>query len=151
MSLSELTSRDPVLQAIHEFDSIGHEAFLRRYGFGVARSYVLNYEGRVYVSTVIAGAADGYPYPTRGQLAASEFSGGASTVAPVLRTLGLKIRIAPATDTQTTVQRWALAARPSRYRVRDAVVDVQEDHWLSRGKRKLPRQGYSSNVDRSVV
>ena len=40
----------------------------------------------------------------------------------------------------TTVppQRWALLARPSRYRVLDAVAHVDVDHWLSRGKGLRP-------------
>jgi hypothetical protein len=38
MGLTELTSRDAVLEAIKEFDALGCDAFLKKYGFGQARS-----------------------------------------------------------------------------------------------------------------
>ena len=101
MPLRELKSRDAVLQAIREFDDIGQEAFLSRYGFGEARSYVLHHDGHEYDSKAIAGVAYGYQFPARGPLAAFKFSGGASTVAPVLRALGFEVRSTSAPVTAT--------------------------------------------------
>lgn len=43
--LGDLTSRDAILQAIAEFDRIGRDQFLLKYGFKPARSYFLNYSG----------------------------------------------------------------------------------------------------------
>ena len=134
MPLSELTSRAAVLRALREFDKVGRVAFLERYGFGAARSYVLRHDGREYDSKAIAGAAYGYQYPKSGSLAASDFSGGANTVARVLGALGFDVRATTVDAPLGQVQRWALCARPSRYRVRDAVAHVDVDHWLSKGK-----------------
>lgn len=50
-------TRESVVKAIAEHDELGRDAFLLRYGFGEARSYVLLYEGREYDSKAIAGVA----------------------------------------------------------------------------------------------
>jgi hypothetical protein len=76
MSLSELTSPTAVRKAIAEFDRLGQDLFLRKYGFGSARSYFLIYEGRQYDSKAIAGVAHGYQYPDKGPLLAKDFTGG---------------------------------------------------------------------------
>lgn len=68
MSLSELTSSQAVRQAIKEFDRIGRPAFLQKYGFGQAREYFVEENGRLYDSKAIAGAAFGFQYPDRGYL-----------------------------------------------------------------------------------
>jgi hypothetical protein len=46
MSLSDLSHPQAVLRALAEFDEIGREAFLAKYGFGPARTYFLVHEGR---------------------------------------------------------------------------------------------------------
>ncbi|WP_306362497.1 HNH endonuclease [Nocardia sp. CC227C] len=86
MGLADLT-RPAVLAAIREYDKIGQDAFLERYGFDRARAFHLRYEGERYDSKAIAGAAHGY-LEGRDPLRASEFSGGESTVAKRLRELG---------------------------------------------------------------
>lgn len=88
--LGDLTSRDAILQAIAEFDRIGRDQFLLKYGFKPARSYFLNYSGRTYDSKAIAGAAYGYQFPDRGPLAPKDFSGGDATVRPKLESLGFQ-------------------------------------------------------------
>jgi hypothetical protein len=55
MGLSDLTDRSAVLQAIAEYDQLGRESFLARYGFGPARSYFLLHNGKRYDSKAIAG------------------------------------------------------------------------------------------------
>jgi hypothetical protein len=87
-ALSNLTSRDAVLQAIKEYDELGREAFLKKYGFGPARSYYVVHDGKRYDSKAIAGVAYGLQHPGRGHLAGRDFVGGASTVQPVLEALG---------------------------------------------------------------
>lgn len=91
MSLAELTSRAAVLEAIHEFDRIGREAFLRRYGFGEARDYFLRHDERLYDSKAIAGAAFGYQHAGRGPLKSADFSGGDATVRARLEALGFEV------------------------------------------------------------
>ena len=60
MSLNDLSDKKAVLKAIAEFDRIGQEKFLQKYGFGQARSYFLLYNEKEYASKAIAGAAHGY-------------------------------------------------------------------------------------------
>ncbi|MBB6411858.1 HNH endonuclease [Mesorhizobium sangaii] len=91
MSLSDLT-RSAVELAIAEYDQIGPERFLEKYGFGKARKYFLVVGDREYHSKAIAGAAHGYipgqPMPLR----SIDFSGGENTVAHVLGNLGFVVR-----------------------------------------------------------
>ena len=90
MSLAELT-RDAVLTAIAEFDELGRTAFLENYGFGPAREYFVELNGRHYDSKAIAGAAHRYANPAAGPLATSEFSGGELTVKRRLESLGFRV------------------------------------------------------------
>jgi len=92
MSLTELTSRDAVLLAMMEFDGLGRNAFLAKYGFAPSSRYQVVNSGRAYDSKAIAGAAFGFQFPKRGALRASEFSGGAASVVPVFEKLGFEIQ-----------------------------------------------------------
>ena len=91
--LSDLTSRKAVLAAIAEFDRIGRDAFLEKYGYGVARRYFLEHEARHYDSKAIVGVAYGYQYPGRGPLENTEFSGGHQTVQRKLEELGFSVSV----------------------------------------------------------
>ena len=66
MAFHDMKNRQSVLQAMEEFDRLGREEFLRKYGFGPAREYVLVHEGKQYDSKAIVGAAHGYEYPAKG-------------------------------------------------------------------------------------
>ena len=83
-------SKEHVLKALAEFDSLGRDAFLQRYGFGRAREYLLIAEGREYDSKAIWGAAHQYVEGGR-PLRSEEFSGGQSAAAGELRKLGFEI------------------------------------------------------------
>jgi 5-methylcytosine-specific restriction protein A len=87
MPLGDLNSPKAVLQAIEEYDRLGEEAFLERYGFGPARSYFLIHKGRRYPSKAIAGVAHGYQYPKKGALTSGEFTGGDASVKAKLESL----------------------------------------------------------------
>ena len=63
MTLSDLTSREAVIEALEEFDRLGREAFLQKYGFGEGRSYFVVWNGNRYDSKAIAGVAHGHQYP----------------------------------------------------------------------------------------
>ena len=92
MALNDLTDPNAVKAAMAEFDSLGREAFLKTYGYGEARRYVIRSEdGSSYDSKAIAGVAHGYQFPEAGPLAAAEFSGGEATVTTKLYDLGFKI------------------------------------------------------------
>lgn len=111
--------REHVIEALHEYDEVGREAFLEHYGFGPAREYVLVHNGSDYDSKAIVGVA--YGYATGTTLASSEFSGGKDGAAAVLRGLGFEVDgpdLPPLRYTNATTvgqeharATWALAAR----------------------------------------
>lgn len=70
-------SREAVLQTVREFDELGREAFLRKYGFGRATQYALRIDEREYDPKAIAGVAYGVDHPDEGPLPNTAFSGGA--------------------------------------------------------------------------
>ena len=94
MALSEIT-RDAVLDAIGEYDHLGQDAFLERYGFDRARQYLLVHDGKRYDSKAIVGAAHGF-LPEERPLTAGEFSGGEATVGRLLRRLGFTVQVGEA-------------------------------------------------------
>ncbi|MET7359628.1 HNH endonuclease [Streptomyces sp. NPDC005562] len=79
-----------VLKAIAEYDQLGRDEFLAKYGFGEARSYVVVHEGREYDSKALAGVAHQWDH---GQpLRAEEFSGGKEHAAAWLKRVGFQIK-----------------------------------------------------------
>jgi len=76
MALSELTERAAILAAMREYDELGQDAFLEKYGYSPARRYRLVQDGKSYDSKAIVGVAFKYQFPDRGPLQHSEFSGG---------------------------------------------------------------------------
>lgn len=100
MGLSDLTDSSAVRRAIHEFDEIGRDRFLEKYGFRESLTYFLEHDGIRYDSKAIVGAAHGYQHGT--PLRADEFSGGEKTVAPLLASLGFVVT-RPAADWVTPI------------------------------------------------
>src|SRR5438270_12389166 len=88
---SDVTSREAVLGAIAEFDEIGREAFLDKYGFGPSREYVVVENGRQYDSKALLGAAYSHQRDGRDRLRSEDFSGGDET-RRVLERLGFRVR-----------------------------------------------------------
>ena len=93
MSLSDIKSQKPVLDAIAEFDILGRDSFLKKYGFGRLRSYRLIHDGRQYDSKAIIGAAHGYARPDLGPLKARDFKGGEVPVKRKLEQLGFRVEL----------------------------------------------------------
>ena len=91
MGLADLTSREAVLKAVAEFDELGRDEFLKKYGFGRARDYFLRLGDRLYDSKAIVGVAHGFQHPNLGPLKASDFSGGEATVKRLLEELGFDV------------------------------------------------------------
>ena len=79
-----------VRQAAAEYDELGQDEFLVRYGFGRARTYLLIIDGKAYDSKAILGVA--YRHATGQPLGSEDFSGGAAGAARVLRSLGFEVR-----------------------------------------------------------
>lgn len=89
--LSDLTEPEAVRKAIAEFDELGREVFLEKYGFGPARRYFVTLNGKKYDSKAIVGAAHGIQHPELGHLTATDFTGGESSVVPLLNKLGFSV------------------------------------------------------------
>src|SRR5689334_12779124 len=91
MSLGAMQSKDAVVSAIREFDELGRDAFLNKYGFGPSRDYVLIFDDKRYDSKAIVGAAHGFEFPNEGPLRSADFSGGKQGAARKLQDLGFEV------------------------------------------------------------
>jgi 5-methylcytosine-specific restriction enzyme A len=91
MALKDVTA-DGVRRALVEFDEIGRDAFLAKYGFGRSRAYKLVIDDREYDSKAIVGAAHGWSGRGLEPLTADAFSGGDATVRTLLERLGFEVR-----------------------------------------------------------
>ena len=91
MGLRDITHA-AVLEAIAEYDRLGQDEFLDKYGFDRARSYLLVHNGKAYDSKAVVGVAHGF-LPGQQALAARDFSGGEATVGRLLRGLGFTVQV----------------------------------------------------------
>ncbi len=91
--LSLLKSPAAVQAAMDEFSHLGRAAFLKRYGFGKSRDYMARNPrtGEPCDSKAIVAVAFGKQFPNLGVLGAGDFSGGETTVVPLLRSLGFEV------------------------------------------------------------
>ncbi|RPK65617.1 hypothetical protein EES43_07795 [Streptomyces sp. ADI96-02] len=79
-----------MLKVLAEHDELGREAFLTKYGFGEARSYVLVHEGQEYDSKAVAGVA--HKWDQGRVLTRDEFSGGKDHAAAWLKRVGFPVK-----------------------------------------------------------
>lgn len=93
LRLFDLTSAAAVQAALDEYERLGKEAFLRKYGFREASSYLVRNPRTQGLadSKAIVGVALAFQYPESGGLEASAFSGGAATVQRLLERLGFEV------------------------------------------------------------
>jgi hypothetical protein len=85
-------NREGVLNAIDEFNDLGRDAFLERYGFNGARDYFLIHHGRSYDSKAIAAVAHKWAPGGDGRaLGALDLSGGREDAAKRLEALGFVV------------------------------------------------------------
>jgi 5-methylcytosine-specific restriction enzyme A len=96
MALRDIT-RAQILAAIEEYDLLGQEAFLAKYGFDRARSYLLIHDGKAYDSKAVVGAAHGVGSGNQ-PLSPRQFSGGEATVGRLLRRLGFTVEVSGDSD-----------------------------------------------------
>lgn len=78
-----------VAKTIKEFKKIGRDEFLKKYGFGKAKTCWLIHEGWPYDSKAIIGVAYGFLDKKAGPLKPSDFHGG-DPVLQKLRELGFE-------------------------------------------------------------
>jgi hypothetical protein len=120
---SDVTSRDAVLAAIAEFDQIGREAFLAKYGFGPSREYVVVENGKQYDSKALLGAAYNHQLDGRGRLRSDDFSGGDET-RRVLERLGFQVR--------STAENEPESAEPPALRLQDGIEQILDEYGPAR-------------------
>jgi hypothetical protein len=82
-------TRQHVLAAISEYDEVGQDAFLGRYGFAPSREHVVRHANHSYDSKVLLGAAVGYATGTAAT--SEEFSSSKTAAAKVLRDLDFDV------------------------------------------------------------
>jgi len=99
MGIGDIQNRKHVLDAIAEYDRLGRDRFLEKYGFGPSRSYWLVHNRKQYDSKAVIGAAHGYARPDLGPMSADEFSGGEATVRRKLESLGFQVETRAAART----------------------------------------------------
>jgi hypothetical protein len=90
--LSAISSAAPIRRAIAEFDAIGRDAFLAKYGFGRSSGYMVEVDGRLYDSKPLLGAAHQWASPDGLPLPHHAFDGGMSQSVKVLERLGFTVR-----------------------------------------------------------
>lgn len=96
--LTQLSSTHAVRSAMAEFDRLGRDTFLKKYGYGPSHRYFLRHDGKDYDSKAIVGAAYGHQFPARGPMLSSEFSGGDRTVRRKLEELGFNLLVLPPSE-----------------------------------------------------
>ncbi|WLQ43299.1 HNH endonuclease [Streptomyces laculatispora] len=89
-------SRDGVFKALTEYDELGQEGFLSKYGYKPSTGYFLLHEERTYDSKAIAGVA--HKFDQGRALRPDELSGGRSHAARSLARLGFTIRSSRSPD-----------------------------------------------------
>ncbi|MGR9230035.1 MrcB family domain-containing protein [Rhizobium leguminosarum] len=103
MSLAILTSPEAVQAAISEFDKIGRDRFLQKYGYGNGEILLRLDDGKSYDAEAILAAAVGYQHPRRGPLRPSEFVSSRAAIGDKLDELGFHV-VDPYTGDHPTIR-----------------------------------------------
>ena len=134
MTVGALSDPEAVQKAIDEFDRIGRDAFLQKYGYGSALEWVVVQNGREYDSKAIIGVAHGYEFGE--PLANSDFSGGLSSAVRKLRSLGFSVQ-SKSTDRRSFI----FQSNPKYFDIAKAVRSLREMNWTVAQDRKLIHAG----------
>jgi hypothetical protein len=145
-----------VEKAIEEFDRIGRDAFLKKYGFGPSRHYRLEKSGKRYDVKAILGAAHGYQFPERGPLTRDEFGSGARSTVPKLESLGFDVAHDDTPARPETTSAFLFNANPNYYDIDAAVRQLNEMNWsVNQGRRQIHAGDrvyiWKSGPDRGVI
>tara|TARA_B100002052_G_scaffold244495_1_gene229939 strand:- start:328 stop:783 length:456 start_codon:yes stop_codon:yes gene_type:complete len=91
--LSNIT-KNAVLKSIEEYETIGQENFLSKYGYKKQTKYTLIYEDKHYTPKAIFGVAWSYQFPKDEPLKSSDLSSGEKYPHAIywLRKLGFEVR-----------------------------------------------------------
>jgi MoxR-like ATPase len=93
--INRITDPTAVELAMDEFDRLGREAFLEKYGFSRANRYFVKRGAKRYDSKAIYGVAHEIQFPEDGALRSGDFSGGHQTVQGPLEDLGYEFEVGP--------------------------------------------------------
>jgi energy-coupling factor transporter ATP-binding protein EcfA2 len=158
VSLSDLSDPAAVRQALEEFDRLGRDEFLAKYGFGKSRRYLLVEDGRRYDAKAIAGAAHGYQHPDKGPLKQSDFTSGLHTVVPRLQSLGFEIEDLDRGEPTSGPDHRAyiFQANPTYYDIDAAVSSLREMNWTVKQHSSRVHKGdrvyiWRSGEERGVI
>jgi hypothetical protein len=100
-------TRQHVLAAISEYDEVGQDAFLGRYGFAPSREHVVRHANQSYDSKALLGASVGYATGTAATPA--EFTSSKTAAAKVLRDLDFDVLSPEKADTVVAVPTTTIA------------------------------------------
>src|SRR4051812_34670862 len=110
MGIAEV-SQGAVLEAIAEFDELGSEAFLSKYGYRNALTWVLLHDGKEYPSKAILGVAYSKQFPDRVPLRETgTYTGGVDSVVRRLRALGFTAERRDAEALSPATRVWIIRA-----------------------------------------
>ncbi|MCX5303724.1 HNH endonuclease [Streptomyces sp. NBC_00160] len=84
-----LISRDDILKTLEEYDALGRDTFLDRYGYREASTYLLVHEDKEYDSKAIAGVAHKHQHGE--PLTWRQFNGGIGEAVDWLKREGFKV------------------------------------------------------------
>jgi hypothetical protein len=146
LSLGQLSDPSAVQRAAQEYDELGRNAFLDKYGFGKAHRYVLQIEGRPYDAKAVIGAAHGYQFPDLGPLSSADFASSQRTVKQKLELMGFEVRDllsdAPELHTRPRMTVVASADETNWQLVRDSGAwGIRKGASSAIGKAKVLRAG----------
>jgi MoxR-like ATPase len=150
VALADLTSAEAVRQAVAEFDELGREAYLSKYGFGPARRYLVKVDGRLYDSKAIVGVAHGFEHPDVGPLGHEEFSGGETTTKAKLEELGFEVVTKDGDEERALhlVVKWSPGHGANTVELHREVADRHGSVWWgligTAGKRKVSDETLSA-------
>lgn len=122
MALGDISDPAAVRKAIDEFDRIGREAFLAKYGIGEARRYVVVDNGGEYDAKAILAAAHGYQLGD--PLSRDDFGSGLRSTVPKLRELGFTVK-----ERSNGRAAFIFQANPRYYNIGAAVRELPRMNW----------------------
>lgn len=141
VSLRDLTDRQAVLAAIREYDELGQDRFLKKYGFGPSRKYRVRYEGRLYDVKAVLAAAYSKQFPGRLPLTSENSTSGLHTTVPKAEELGFEVDGVGDRPATTVRQAFIFQANPAYYDIATAVRELDEMNWTVKQSSKQVHAG----------
>jgi hypothetical protein len=139
-TLQDLSDRDAVLAAIREFDDLGRDRFLEKYGFGRSQKYRIRHDGRLYDIKAVLAAAYQRQFQDRPPVTSANSTSGLRTTVPKARELGFEVE-GISNGLPAPEKAFIFQANPSYYDIASAVRSLKEMNWSVRQYSKQIRAG----------